>query len=134
MTGAFYKYDVRLKRENFPKDLAEGKEYERLWVEQATGDHEVKCDKLTYKTGNVFIEVSDAGKPSGIMKTEAKNYAIGLAHPKRTFTLWILIPTRLLKQIMVDYKQVSGGDNMEARGYLIPVERLLNFHLLHDKE
>jgi hypothetical protein len=114
-------------RPGFDKDLAWGLEKEDKFYEDVSGKIEIKTDRLWYKTGNVFIEVEDAGKPSGIMRTESKMYAIGLYHPDRECEIWIMIKTDLLKKIIKDFPLVKGGDNMEARGHLVPDKALFNY-------
>ncbi len=91
---------------------------------------ECKTDKLCQKTGNIFIEFEDAGRPSGINKTKSTYYAICLYKKERNKKqIWILIPTEILKKLMLKYPIKKGGDNYEARGHIIPKEDLLNYEI-----
>lgn len=113
------------ERQKFDKDLQFGQKYENELQRMVEGKVEVKTDRIWWQTGNVFIEYEDRGKPSGISVTEAKYYAICLWHPKRENEIWVLIPTDELKDICQYYDTVAGGDNYEARGYLVPDKALL---------
>jgi len=58
---------IRTKaRPHFDKDLKFGQQYENELQEMVEGKVEVKTDRLCQKTGNVFVEIEDKGKPSGI--------------------------------------------------------------------
>ena len=114
-------------RPEFDRMLKWGVEKEDKFYKDVNGAIENKTDKIWHKTGNVFIEIEDAGKPSGLMKTKAKYYIIGLYHPERTCETYIMIKVSLLKKIVKDFPVVKGGDNMEARGHLVPDKALMNY-------
>jgi hypothetical protein len=84
---------------------------------------EVKRDLLTAKTGNVFIEYSSRGKPSGIATTKSDFYCIVI---EDTF---IILPTKLLKKKGRPYlntnRDVLGGDDNTSKGILLPVIDLI---------
>ena len=118
-------------RPNFDLDLKFGQEKENELQEILHNEPiEVKCDRLCIKTGNVFVEFEDAGRPSGISITKSKFYLFQLYKKERgKYQIMIFIPTELLKKIMKNYPVKSGGDNWEARGHIIPKEDLLNYEL-----
>lgn len=88
---------------------------------------EVKRDFAVSKTGNVAIEESQRGKPSGITKTEAKVWAIVFDGPEYDGQVRVLIDTERLRCIVQDMKRyVYGGDKARrSRMRLLPVEWLL---------
>ena len=116
-------------RPNFDLDLKFGQEKENELQEILHCETiECKTDKLCQKTGNIFVEFEDAGKPSGIAKTKSAYYAICLYKKERNKKqIWVLIPTEILKELMKKYPVKSGGDNWEAKGHIIPKEDLLNY-------
>ena len=116
-------------RPQFDLDLKFGQQKEDEFKKEVEGQLECKVDRLCQKTGNVFIEFEDAGKPSGISKTTAAYYAIALYKKERKKQIWVLIPTAILKKLMKKYPVKSGGDNWEAKGHIIPKEDLLNYEI-----
>lgn len=114
-------------RPAFDKQLKFGKEQEDQFYNDVTGTVEIKCDKICIKTGNVFVEFEDAGKPSGINTTEAKYYVFTLYKEDRKLQTHVMIPTNRLKKLMKKYPVKSGGDNWEAKGHIIPAKDLLTF-------
>ena len=65
---------------NFDLDLKFGQERENELQEILHNEPiEVKCDRLCIKTGNVFVEFEDAGRPSGISITKSKFYCFAIA-------------------------------------------------------
>ncbi len=116
-------------RPHFDKDLKFGQQYENELQQMIEGKVEVKTDRLCEKTGNVFVEIEDRGKPSGINITHAEYYAFCLHKEERNKQTWVLISTKILKKLMKKYPIKSGGDNYEARGHIIPKEHLLNYEI-----
>ena len=116
-------------RPQFDLDLKFGQQKEDEFKKEVEGQLECKVDRLCQKTGNVFIEFEDAGKPSGISKTTAAYYAIALYKKERKKQIWVLIPTEILKKLIVKYPVKSGGDNWEAKVHIIPKEDLLNYEI-----
>ena len=118
-------------RPNFDLDLKFGQDKENELQEILHNEPiEVKCDRLCIKTGNVFVEFEDRGKPSGISITKSSYYAFQLHKKEREKKqIWVLIPTEILKKLMLKYPIKNGGDNWEARGHIIPKEHLLNYEL-----
>ena len=113
----------------FDVDLKFGQEKQNEFQKDVEGQVECKMDRACQRTGNVFIEFEDAGKPSGISISTAPYYSIGLYNEDREKQIWVLIPTKILKELMKKYPIKNGGDNWEARGHIIPKEDLLNYEL-----
>ena len=114
-------------RPHFDKDLKFGQQYENELQEMVEGKVEVKTDRLCQKTGNVFVEIEDKGKPSGINTTKSAYYAFCLYKSERAKQVRVLIPTKILKKLMKKYPIKKGGDHWEARGHIIPKEDLLSY-------
>jgi hypothetical protein len=88
---------------------------------------EVKSDRRTAETGNVYIEYWSRGKPSGISKSLADYYVYKVAEDTA-----VLISTaqmkRKLKQLVEDGKarmNVKGGDNNTSLGILCKLNDLI---------
>lgn len=83
---------------------------------------EVKNDLQALDTGNVFIEYSSRGKPSGISTSKADYYCFAFEH---TFHL---IPTETLKEKCRKYintsRDINGGDNNSSKGILLPITEI----------
>lgn len=88
---------------------------------------EVKRDRLTKQTGNVYIEYQSRGKPSGIKTTKADKWAYILQDG-----CILIVDTELLKKALrylikarLCVKDMPGGDNNTSLGVLVSVERLM---------
>lgn len=85
---------------------------------------EVKTDLQAVHTGNVFVEYSSRGKPSGISTTESDWYAFILS-----IRNIVLIRTSFLKIRCRPYyntkRDVVGGDNNTSKGILLPITELI---------
>jgi len=88
---------------------------------------EVKRDRQTQQTGNVYIEYESRGKPSGIATTKASKWAYILQDG-----CILIVDTELLKKALrylIKAKQcvkdIQGGDNNTTLGVLVNVERLM---------
>ena len=96
------------------------KEYDII-VKQNSSEtkYEIKADRLSYKTGNVCIEIAYKGQPSGITST-VSDYWGYFVIKSEGYDLY-LIPTDELKRIIFSkpskYKSIRGGD--ERRSYLV---------------
>ena len=110
----------------FDLDLKFGQEKENELQIAIEGQVECKADRLCVKTGNIFVEIESRGKPSGIMVTTSKYYAICLVVENRENDIWVLVPTKILKELMKDYPIKKGGDNWTSKGHIIPKADLLN--------
>ena len=116
---------------NFDIDLKKGQEGELLVEELAKGNRtiEVKRDYIVSRTGNLAVEVSYRGKPSGLSTTEAEWWAFVLDGKYYENKVIIFIETNRLKQIVDDIHKtkgiVKGGDSNQSQLVLVPVEALI---------
>lgn len=91
---------------------------------------EVKRDRRTQDTGNLFIEVSgNRGEPSGVIVTEASHWVYVIDQRDGIEnSVAIIIPVQKLKDA-VARKQAQGFTTFSseegASGYLIPVKELV---------
>jgi hypothetical protein len=88
---------------------------------------EVKSDRKTSETGNVYIEYWSRGKPSGISTSQSDYYVYKVAEDEA-----IIIATsqlkKKLKQLVEDgkaKKDVRGGDNNTSLGILCKLKDLI---------
>ena len=90
--------------------------------------YEVKSDKMTYKTGNLFIEYECSCEPSGISTSEAQMLFYFVINEDGSPDRIYLIETGFLKNLIAssDFKCVSGGDGYRVKGYLIPENHVKN--------
>jgi hypothetical protein len=89
---------------------------------------EVKSDRRTSETSNVYIEYWSRGKPSGISTSQADFYVYKVGEDKA-----ILISTSQLKQRIKQLVEegkarmnVKGGDNNTSLGILCKLTDLIN--------
>ena len=113
--------------QNWKHDLKFGQMYEtkfhRMLSEQKV---EVKSDRQSMDTGNVFIEFSYKNKISGILKTEAGYYAYYINDETCiTMSVKTLIEKirKLLNENNAEIK--SGGDGYKSRGVVTKIGNLL---------
>jgi len=113
---------------DFQYDLKFGKEGETEIAKLLNNSEvEVKRDRQTQKTGNLYIEYESRGKPSGIKTTKANKWAYILQDG-----CILIVDTELLKKALrylikarLCVKDMSGGDNNTSLGVLVSVERLM---------
>ena len=110
----------------FDLDLKFGQSKENELQVAIEGKIECKADRLTVKTGNLFLEIESRGKPSGIMAVSYTHYAICFVVEDRKKDVWVLIPTKILKKIMKKFPIKAGGDRWTSKGHIIPKCELLN--------
>ena len=91
--GADYRFDV---------NLLEGKLSENKWAEMLE-TVEFKKDYKAWDTGNIAVEYSNNGKPSGISVTEAKYIAYVLVDEKQNENVAIFIKTEVFKKMCRKY-------------------------------
>ena len=124
----------------FQSDLALGKVYEQLAIKYLKqkgealldypegyckqydfitdkSSYEVKADRMTHKTGNLFIEYECSGKPSGLSTTDAKYWFYFILMPENGYRAY-KIPTEFLKGVAEAGRTVNGGDGWRSKGYL----------------
>jgi hypothetical protein len=88
---------------------------------------EVKSDRRTQETRNVYIEYWSRGKPSGISTTQADYYVYKIAED----TAFIISTEQLkkrLKELLEQSKarmNVKGGDNNTSLGILCKLTDLI---------
>ncbi len=80
---------------------------------------EVKSDKQASKTGNLAIEYECNNKPSGITSSTADYWIYFIVYPEEKREECFKIPIDDLKNIVETCRQVSGGDGMRSRLYLV---------------
>ncbi len=98
----------------------------RIWKNHELTKYEIKCDRLSIKTGNLAIEYECNNKPSGITSTEADNYLYFIIKPNDEYDLYN-VPVGYLKNMCKDCRSVKGGDGYRSKMYLLKKEKLLNY-------
>lgn len=78
---------------------------------------EVKAEKLAGITGNIAIEYSCSGRPSGILTTEADLWVHFIVYD--AYADCYVIPIQDLRNIVKNCRMVNGGDGMRAKMYLV---------------
>lgn len=114
---------------DFRYDLEFGKIDGESWFHNAVSNSkiEVKSDRLTETTGNVYIEYESRGKPSGIRTTQSKFWVY-----KTSKGTAIMIETdelkRKLTKLIANKKAkmgIKGGDNNTSLGILVNAKELI---------
>lgn len=84
-------------------------------------------EKMSFLTGNIYIEYECRGKKSGISTSEADYYAFKLAHERA-----LIISTSELKEKIKElvknkkaFANIKGGDSDLSRGVLVKIKDLL---------
>ena len=86
---------------------------------------EVKTDRLTHKTGNVFIEYESRGKPSGIATTDADYWVYKIDEVGFAIIFEVEILKAKLRKYYTDGMYLKkGGDNDTSKGFLVPIIQL----------
>ena len=118
---------------NFKYDLKFGEEGESLVKSLLVDENstvEVKRDRLVSRTGNIAVEISYKGNPSGLMKTQANWYAFVLSGEDYNDEVVILVKTSRLKKLVETVKRdrgtVMGGDGKQSVLVLVPLPRILD--------
>ena len=117
---------------NFDIDLDFGQVYEEKIrkIFQGKGGIEVKTERDMWKrTGNIAIEVSYRGSPSGLSSTNADWWVHILSDNGEIDTAFMFEVNKLRKKIrrLVSRKEariVMGGDNNESKIVLVPISKL----------
>ena len=94
----------------FVSDILDGESSEKRLASILNGTVEVKTHKSVKKYGNVFIEVTDRGRPSGIMTSKAEWQAEVLEGEGYDGEVIILIKTHRLKNMVDGKYYIRGGD------------------------
>jgi len=117
---------------NFDIDLDFGQVYEDKIKNmfQGKGGIEVKTERDMWKrTGNIAIEVSYKGYPSGLSTTDADWWVHILSDNGEIDTAFMFSVNKLRKKIrrLVSRKEarvVMGGDNNDSKIVLAPISKL----------
>jgi len=120
-------------QKTYPKAFAiEGsfKAYD-LFVPEISAGIEVKIDSMAHKTGNVFIEISLGGKPSGLMVTLATYWA----YITNDEVIWFkperikdcIVQTNPPMQTYVGGNGFEQGDTTVKEAYLIKRSTLVPY-------
>jgi len=99
------------------------KEYDMWYIKDGKRyTVEVKCDRLSHKTGNVVIEYQCSGKPSGITSTKADFWMYFIIAPEaeRCYK----IPTANLRKLIVGQRTIKGGDGKRSHMKLLKASKL----------
>lgn len=120
-----------IARAGFDIDLRDGKAREDAFAYVVLRARvEVKSDQIARRTGNVFVEYQQKGRPSGIATTEADWWAFEVNDD-----CFVLVPTERVK-LVADYvmancpdKRKDGGDYNMYKGVAVPVNWLLQMRL-----
>lgn len=116
-----------IARSGFDIDLRHGQLREEAFgrlLGEATV--EVKSDGACRRTGNLFIEYRQKGRPSGIAVTEADFWAFEYEDNH-----WLVLPTDHLREVArriyrnEPWMRKRGGDYNNYEGVLVPIHRLL---------
>lgn len=115
---------------DFSHDLELGQVFEKGLATILTSRKiEVKRDFKAMKTGNVFVEYSSRGKPSGLATTNADYYCYFIAERRL-----IILPTEELKELCRPFlytnRDVRGGDNNTSKGVLLPITAFITGAIL----
>lgn len=114
-------------RAGFDLDLRHGQLREGALAEILSlryGDRiEVKSDGRCRRTGRLFVEYEQKGRPSGIATTDAEWWAFEYYDD-----CWLVIPTivlrRLARRALRAGLTALGGDDNLYRGALVPLDWL----------
>ena len=111
----------------FTEDLKYGKRHEKF-VRKSREDYELKTDRLSHKTGNVFVEFESRGKESGIITSKSDIWLFKIVNKSDKHLFSVEIPLdRLRKKVYNStYRIVRGGDNLTSKGYLVPLQDLIS--------
>lgn len=100
-------YDHDLK---YMADILDGEGHEQELASILNGHIEVKTQKTVNKTKNVFVEVTDKGRPSGVVTSKSEWHAQIFEGPGFNGEVVVLIKTKRLKRITEKHWYVKGGD------------------------
>lgn len=90
---------------------------------------EVKSDRLWHKTGNMFMEISRDGKPSGLATSESEYLVYVLWKDNGAKSAMVFDLPHLLQVLSSMYNQgeirkIKGGDGGRTEGYLLPLDKV----------
>jgi len=85
---------------------------------------EIKADLQATQTGNLFIEYSDRGKPSGIATTHASWWGFVITN-ENIFLIKVETLKNLCRKYLNSKRDIRGGDFDQAKGILLPLRELV---------
>ena len=113
------------KFSKFDLDLSFGEEWEDF-IANTLNTAEVKTEKDIWKrTGNLCIEYESYGKPSGIEATESDAWVHNLTY-EGEFIMGFIFPTKTLKKIYKEGRDVSGGDHNASKIKLLKIREVVD--------
>ena len=119
------------KDNRFDLDLRYGENVENQLLEALQGTVEVKAERDHWmRTGNIAIEFTSRGKPSGINVTEADYWAQALMAGDSPFC-YLVFPTPVLKGMVryyIDNRPECvkvGGDDNTSQLVLLPLKEII---------
>lgn len=88
---------------------------------------QVKNDQKVSETRNVYVERESRGKVSGIDDSRCPYWAFVLDGDEFKRDVIVIIKTERLREICrrSGYGKIKGGNSDTARGYLIPIDKLV---------
>lgn len=94
----------------YMSDILEGEGSEQRLAQILNGNVEVKTHRSVNHYKNVFVEVTDRGRPSGVMTSKAEWQAQVFEGEGYNGEVIVLIKTNRLKRITEKHWYVKGGD------------------------
>lgn len=91
-------------------DILEGEGSEQRLAQILNGNVEVKTHRSVNHYKNVFVEVTDRGRPSGVMASKAEWQAQVFEGDGYNGEVIVLIKTNRLRRITEKHGYVRGGD------------------------
>jgi len=91
--------------------------------------YEVKCDRLTHKTGNIAIEYMCNKKPSGITSTRSTYWIYFVLKDGKIKDVYKL-PVYIIRRVMGKFRSINGGDGWRSAMRLVPIEKFKKFIIL----
>jgi len=125
-------FDIEVPNEKFisnqfENNLAYAEEQQAL-VQDAIIKAEVKTDRLTKRTGNVYVEYESREANSGLLTTKSDWWIFQIVNEQEETLFSILISTKRLKYIIKygGYSKAAGGDDHTSKGWLVPIKDLID--------
>jgi hypothetical protein len=114
---------------NFKYDLEVGKKGENLVAKMLSKKKvEVKYDQRAVETGNIFVEISSRGKPSGIYTTES-DYFIYVLNGTNSM---LVFETPRFRYLIEKLKEkawiIRGGDCNTSEGLLLKLNKIKQYN------
>ena len=115
---------------DFKFDLEFGQIDGETWFHDLVSEKkiEVKSDRKSEQTGNVYIEYSSRGKASGIATSQSDFYVYKVAEDEAIIISTSKLKAKLRKLVKdgLARMNVKGGDNNTSLGVLCRIKDLIN--------